>query len=138
MWYNTLKDIFCKRGMTMRMRKKPNLVPRMAACDHWLVKEPGSLRGRWRQEFPGYRELRLEIGCGKGRFTVETAKAEPEVLIIAVERVPDAMVVAMERARDMEIENVRFIDADAAALTELFEPGEADRIYINFPDPWKK
>ena len=47
---------------------------------------------------PDARELRVELGCGKGRFTAETAAAEPDVLLIAVEKVPDAMVVAMERA----------------------------------------
>ena len=48
----------------------------------------------------GNSEVRLELGCGKGRFTAGTAAAEPDVLLIAVEKVPDAMVVAMERCRD--------------------------------------
>ena len=61
---------------------------------------------------------------------------EPDVLFVAVERVPDAMVVAMERARDMELRNVFFLDADAANLQDFFAPGEVDRIYINFCDPW--
>lgn len=122
----------------MRMRKKPNLAPRMAACEDWLIKEPEKLRGRWREAFPGYKALWLELGCGKGRFTVGTAKAEPDTLIVAVERVPDAMVVAMERAKAEGLGNVRFIDADAAKLREIFADGEADGIYINFPDPWKK
>lgn len=60
------------------------------------------------------------------------------MLLIAVEKVPDAMVVAMERARDAGLKNVRFIDADAAGLAEMFAPGEVDRIYINFCDPWPK
>ena len=46
---------------------------------------------------PAARELRVELGCGKGGFTVGTAEAEPDVLLIAVEKVPDAMVVAMEK-----------------------------------------
>ena len=78
----------------------------------------------------------MELGCGKGRFTCETAKAEPEVLFIAVERVPDAMVMAMERARDMDLRNVFFVDADAANLPAYFAEGEVDRLYINFCDPW--
>ena len=122
----------------MRMRKKKNLIPRMEACAPWLVAEPAALRGRWRELMPEARELRLELGCGKGRFTVDTALAEPDVLLIAVEKVPDAMVVAMERARDAGVRNVRFIDADAARLAEMFAPGEVDRIYLNFSDPWPK
>lgn len=120
----------------MRMRRKKNLIPRMERCGAIQVKEPESLRGNWRSLMPEAREVRLELGCGKGRFTCETAAAEPDVLLIAVERVPDAMVMAMERAMAAGIENVRFIDADAATLNDFFSPGEIDRIYINFCDPW--
>ena len=58
---------------------------------------PLSPAGRWRELLPGAKGLRVELGCGKGRFTAETAAAEPDVLLIAVEKAPDAMVVAMER-----------------------------------------
>lgn len=122
----------------MRMRKKKNLLPRMEACGALLVADPRALRGRWRELLPGAKELRVELGCGKGRFTVETAAAEPDVLLIAVEKVPDAMVVAMERARDAGLHNVFFVDGDAACLPDFFAPGEVDRIYINFCDPWPK
>ncbi len=122
----------------MRMRKKPNLIPRMERASAVLEREPETLRGRWLEAYPGHRYLYLELGCGKGGFTCAAAQAEPEALLAAVERVPDAMVVAMERAVGMELANVRFLDADAARLQELFAPGEADRIYINFCDPWPK
>lgn len=122
----------------MRMRKKKNLVPRMEACGAWLVRDPFTQKGRWRELMPGAREVRLELGCGKGRFTAGTAAAEPDVLLIAVEKVPDAMVVAMERAKDAGLKNVFFVDVDAALLPDMFEPGEIDRIYINFCDPWPK
>ena len=64
----------------MRMRKKPNLIPRMERCGDLLVREPESLRGRWRDKMPQARAVWLELGCGKGRFTVETAARHPEVL----------------------------------------------------------
>ena len=88
----------------------------MERCAQWLISDPQALRGNWRSLLPGAKELRIELGCGKGRFTCQTAAAAPEVLFVAVERVPDAMVMAMERARDMELHNVFFIDADAANL----------------------
>ena len=47
-------------------------------------------------------------------------------------------VVAMERARDAGLHNVFFVDGDAACLPDFFAPGEVDRIYINFCDPWPK
>ena len=71
----------------------------------------------------GPRPSRVELGCGKGRFTCETAAAEPEVLFVAVERVPDAMVMAMERARDLGLRNVFFVDADARSLPDFSPRG---------------
>lgn len=120
----------------MRMRKKKNLDPRMEACAALWVRDPAGMRGRWRELKPDAKALRLELGCGKGRFTAGTAAAHPEDLYVAVERVPDAMVTAMERCRDAGLTNVFFIDGDAAALSDCFAPGEVDLIYINFCDPW--
>ena len=118
----------------MRMRKKKNLVPRMERCAVKLVPDPAALRGNWKTLFPAARELRLELGCGKGRFTAGTASAEPDVLLIGVEVVPEALVVAMERC--LELPNVYFISGNAEQLPDFFAPGEADCIYLNFSDPW--
>ncbi len=121
----------------MRMRKKKNLIPRMERCAPCRVQDGFALKGRWREELmPSARELRLELGCGKGRFTAGTAAADPDVLFLAVEMVPDAMVVAMERCVGAGLGNVWFISANADQLPYFFAPGEVDRIYINFCDPW--
>ena len=120
----------------MRMRKKKNLDVRFAACADVMVFEPKQLRGKWRALFGNDNPLHLEIGCGKGRFTHGTAAAEPDVLFIAIEMVPDAMVVAMERCVNDGLTNVFFVDANADQLPQFFAPGEVDRIYVNFCDPW--
>ena len=122
----------------MRMRKRRNLGPRMERCSELLISEPETRKGTWRSLYPDCEKLLLELGCGKGRFTAETARLEPENLLIAVERVPAAMILAMERVKAAGLENVRFIDADAKLLEEMFSAGEVDRIYINFCDPWPK
>lgn len=122
----------------MRMRKRHNLEPRMGKCKDYLVEEPGNKKGSWRTLSDDCSCLCLELGCGKGRFTVETASGSKDMLLIAVEKVPDAMIVAMERAKNANLTNVRFIDEDAANLKEMFSDGEIDRIYINFCDPWPK
>ena len=85
---------------------------------------------------PQAAELRVELGCGKGRFTAETARQNPDVLFIAIEKVPDALVVAMERAMALELKNVFFVVGDAALLPDYFAPEEVALIYINFCDPW--
>ena len=120
----------------MRMRKKPNLGPRMERCARFLVDTPEEYRGRWRELKPDAQAVWLELGCGKGRFTAEMAEQNPDVLYLAVERVPDAMIVAMERCAAKGLTNVFFVDGDAAQLRDYFAPDEVDRLFINFCDPW--
>ncbi len=120
----------------MRMRKKPNLIPRMERCARMLIREPAQYRGKWHTLKPDAKGIWLEIGCGKGRFTAETAAQNPEILYIAIERVADAMVVAMERCEEKGLDNVFFVDGDAAYLRDYFQPDELERIFINFCDPW--
>ncbi len=120
----------------MRMRKKPNLLPRMERCANFLIAEPAVHKGHWIDLKPDAKEIWLEIGCGKGRFTAQTAAANPDVLYIAIERVPDAMIIAMERCQEMGLTNVFFVDGDAALLRDYFAADELDRLFINFCDPW--
>lgn len=120
----------------MRMRKKKNLTPRLERCAALHIKDPENHRGNWLNLSPGWPELHLEIGCGKGRFTVQTVKDNPDVLLVAVEKVLDALIIAMERAASAELKNVYFLSCDAALLPEYFAGGEVRRIYINFCDPW--
>ena len=122
----------------MRMRKKPNVGPRMEACQEVWIQSPEALQGNWRSLMPEAKELRVEVGCGKGKFTVETAAAEPDVLIIAIERVREALVMAMEKAINMGLKNVYFVSMDVAELETFFAPGEIDLLYINFCDPWPR
>ena len=122
----------------MRMRNKKNLIPRMERCAAVQVKEPEALRGRWAALLPGCKEVRAEMGCGKGAFTAGMAAQCPDALIVALEKVPNAMVTAMERVCAEDIPNVRFIDTDAVNLPGIFAPGEVSVIYINFPDPWPR
>lgn len=120
----------------MRMRRKKNRIPRMERCAAIQEKQPYDMPGRWRERLTPDCPLYLEIGCGKGTFTVETAAAHPEVLFVAVERVLDCLLLAMEKVMARGLRNVVFVCDDAARLEEMFAPGEVDRMYINFCDPW--
>ena len=122
----------------MRMRKKHNLEPRMEACAQYQVQNPAEMTGAWRNLKPDCTDLWVEVGCGKGKFTVETAQANPQVLMIAIERCREAMVMAMEKAKQMNLTNVYFVDMDVANMEGCFAPGEIDRLFINFPDPWPR
>ena len=122
----------------MRMRKMKNLEPRMERCVALRIQAPEEKKGHWRELKPECTQLWVEVGCGKGKFTAETAQANPDVLLIAVERCREAMVVAMEKARDMGLTNVYYIDMDVAEIENIFAPGEIDRLFINFPDPWPR
>ena len=119
----------------MRMR---NLEPRTEKCGSYRITEPAALKGNWRSLKPDCTALWVEVGCGKGKFTAETAQANPDVLLIAVERCREAMVVAMEKAMAMGLTNVFYIDMDVANIEEIFAGEEIDRLFINFPDPWPR
>ena len=122
----------------MRMRKMRNLEPRMERCSDYRVLQPEQMIGTWRKMKPNATALWVEVGCGKGKFTAETAQANPDVLLIAVERCREAMVVAMEKAKTMGLKNVFYIDMDVAKIEEIFAKEEIDRLFINFPDPWPR
>ncbi len=122
----------------MRMRRMKNLEPRMEKCAGLRVMDPQAQLGHWRERMPDCTALWVEVGCGKGKFTAETAQANPTVLLVAVERCREAMVVAMEKAQSMGLKNVLFIDMDVAEIESVFAPGEIDRLFINFPDPWPR
>ena len=120
----------------MRMRKKKNLIPRMQNCACVHIKDPENNKGKWLELASDCRELHLELGCGKGRFTVGTAESNPEILLVAIEKVQDALVIAMERALNMGLKNVLFLSTFAELLPEFFAENEISRLYINFCDPW--
>ena len=122
----------------MRMRRMKNLESRMANCADLRITDPAALMGDWRSLKQDATQLWVEVGCGKGKFTAETAEANPDVLLIAVERCREAMVVAMEKAREMGLKNVYYIDMDVANIEEIFAGFEIDRLFINFPDPWPR
>ncbi|MGI5970109.1 MAG: tRNA (guanosine(46)-N7)-methyltransferase TrmB [Oscillospiraceae bacterium] len=120
----------------MRMRRKKNLDKRLERVAHMLVSEQSVPAGGWRALLPQCTGIYIELGCGRGRFTVETAKQCPDVLIVAVEREENALITAVELAEREALPNTRFISGDASSLGGYFAEGEVDRIYINFCDPW--
>ena len=70
----------------MRMRRMRNLEPRMEKCADYRIAQPEERKGHWRDLMPGCTALWVEVGCGKGKFTAETAQAAPDVMLSDVDR----------------------------------------------------
>ena len=118
----------------MRMRTKKNLIPRLERVSHLICSKPEERKGKWASGRP----LHFEIGCGKGDFISELAERNPDIQYVALEVVKEAAVMALEKVDEKKLANVIFILEDAKNISEYFDKGEVDRIYLNFSDPWPK
>ena len=120
----------------MRLRRQPRLIEQVK--HHPWRMEP-LMPGKWKELLPGSpKKLALEIGCGKGGFLSGMAGQDPESFFIGLEKVPEVVWQACKKMEQGDISNVRLLQKDARELPELFAPGEVDRIYLNFSDPWPK
>lgn len=101
-----------------------------------------ALKGKIQNIFDIRRPLQIEIGMGKGQFIRNMAIKHPDINFIGVERYESVLMKAVQRKRNLEadktIDNLKFLCADARKLAEIFESGEADKILLNFSDPWPK
>lgn len=88
--------------------------------------------------FEQVQPIHIRVGSGMGRFITEMAKAHPEINYIGIERDKNVMIRIVEKAVEQNIRNLRLLTVDAEKLTEIFNAGEIDRIYLNFSDPWPK
>ena len=101
-----------------------------------------ALNGKIQNIFDIRRPLQIEIGMGKGQFIRNMAIKHPDINFIGVERYESVLMKAVQRKRNLEtdktIDNLKFLCANARKLAEIFEVGEADKIFLNFSDPWPK
>lgn len=107
----------------------------------WAVlrQEGFPLRGRWREEvFHNDRPIILELGCGKGEYTVGLATARPDANYIGVDIKGARMWTGATDAQRRGLKNVAFLRTDIELLPSFFAPGEVDEIWITFPDPQMK
>lgn len=86
--------------------------------------------------FDDSRELRIEIGTGKGDFIIGTARKYPNVNFIGIEKYPSVLVRALEKLEDI-LDNLRFMCIDAKNIEDYFDHN-VSVIYLNFSDPWPK
>jgi len=99
----------------------------------------GDYKGLWNQEhFHNNNPIHIEIGMGKGLFITTLAKINPGINYIGIEKYSSVLVRAFSKREQLETDNLLFIRMEAENITDFFAPGETNRIYLNFPDPWPK
>ena len=64
----------------MRIRKKPNLIPRMERCAHVQIFDPEHLRGQWKTTFPGYKQLHVDLGAARV-VSPQTRRSPPRMFV---------------------------------------------------------
>lgn len=128
----------------MRLRNIPRAEGALAASPE-VLKNPEQFCGAFRQTvFQNTNPLHIEIGMGKGQFLLTLALQNPSVNYIGIERYSSVLLRPVEKLASMQAAgetvpaNLRFICMDAADISQVFAPGEVDRIYLNFSDPWPK
>jgi len=116
-------------------------IPRADSVVHqspFVVQDPENHRGAWGEIFGNHNPIRLEVGTGKGHFLLTLAEQNPDINYVGLEKYSSALLRGVEVQNEKKLPNLRFIRGDAELLTEYFGPGEVDRIYLNFSDPWPK
>ena len=101
------------------------------------LKEEGfPLKGKWRQEFfKNDNPIVLELGCGKGEYTVGLAREHKDVNYIGVDIKGARMWVGLCSARNEGLTNVAFIRTRTEMIDHFFDKDEVDEIWVTFPDP---
>lgn len=121
----------------MRLKNVPGSREAIAES-RFVIHDPQEHAGSWSEAFGRTAPLHIEIGMGKGRFLMEMAALHPEINYIGIEKYSSVLIRAIQKMEERELPNVRFIRMDAEEITEVFGPGEVERIYLNFSDPWPK
>jgi tRNA (guanine-N7-)-methyltransferase len=97
------------------------------------------LKGRWKQEvFGNDQPLVIELGCGKGEYTVGMARRYPEKNFLGVDIKGARIWKGAVQARDEDLDNVAFLRTRIEFINSFFAAGEADELWITFPDPQEK
>ncbi|MCO4849648.1 tRNA (guanosine(46)-N7)-methyltransferase TrmB [Bacillus vallismortis] len=122
----------------MRMRHKPWADDFLAENAHIAISNPADYKGKWNTVFGNDNPIHIEVGTGKGQFISGMGNQNPDVNYIGIELFKSVIVTAVQKIKDSEVPNVKLLNIDADTLTDVFEPGEVTRVYLNFSDPWPK
>jgi tRNA (guanine-N7-)-methyltransferase len=94
------------------------------------------LKGHWaKNHFKNNNPLIIELGCGKGEYTVNLAQLYPEINFIGVDYKGNRIWRGAKTAIEENITNVAFLRIQIENLLDYFSESEVSEIWITFPDP---
>ncbi len=97
---------------------------------------PFEMKGKWREEYFGNdHPVILELGCGKGEYTIGLAAHFPEKNFIGLDIKGARIWVGAKDAFEREVDNVAFLRTKIDFITDYFAEGEVDEIWLTFSDP---
>ena len=100
-----------------------------------ILNESFKLKGKWATFFGNTKPIVLELGCGKGEYTVGLAKQDPSKNYIGIDIKGARFWRGAKTALEEGMENVGFVRTQIELIDALFGPGEVAEIWITFPDP---
>lgn len=100
-----------------------------------LREEQFEYRGRWHEFFGNSNPIVLELGCGKGEYTVGLARRYPDSNFIGIDIKGARIWSGATQALRDGMKNVAFVRTSIELLEHFFAPGEVAEIWITFPDP---
>jgi len=103
---------------------------------HMIQHDDFHFKGNWAEEFfKNTNPLILELGCGKGEYTVELATRNPDINYIGVDIKGARLWKGAKLALERELKNVAFIRTNIELIPQFFAPEEVNEIWLTFPDP---
>ena len=101
-----------------------------------LIEGVFDLKGKWNSKiFNNDNPIVLELGCGKGEYTVGLAQRYPEKNFIGVDIKGARFWRGAKTAIEENINNAKFLRAQIELIDDAFAENEVDEIWITFPDP---
>ena len=122
----------------MRVRNRKGATELLEAHPQYVILNPADAKGRWQEIFGNDHPIHVEVGSGKGAFVSGMAKANPEINYIGIDIQKSVLSYALDKVLATDVPNIKLLWVDGSDLTDYFEEGEIDRLYLNFSDPWPK